>query len=159
MAGRINFVHHVALSVPDLEKAKEFYVGLLGFEEGPGGAWEQGTAMIDRIMRLENTSGRSLFVRAGNIFLELFEFATPQPAPLEEARPVCNYGYTHISLDVTDLPEIHARLEAAGIEFHTAPMTGYGVIATYGRDPFGNVIELQEILKEGAMPRLAERVS
>lgn len=158
MTGRINGVHHVALSVPDLEKAKEFYVGLLGFEEGPGGLWGQGTAMTDRIMRLENTSGRSLFIRAGNVFLEFFEFATPEPDPLDEARPVCNYGYTHISLDVTDIAAVHARLDAAGMSFHTAPMTGFGVSATYGRDPFGNVIELQEILKEGAMPRLADRL-
>ena len=155
MSGRINGVHHVALSVPDLDKAREFYVEILGFEEGAGGSWQQGTAMTDRMMRLENTSGRILFVRAGNIFLEFFEFATPRPAPLDQDRPVCNYGYTHIALDVTDLAAIHARLAAAGMDFHTAPLNGYGVNATYGRDPFGNVIELQEILTEVNVPRLA----
>jgi len=152
---RINGVHHVAISVPDLEKAREFYVDVLGFEEGPSGSWEQGTQMNDRIMRLRETSGRVLFVRAGNIFIEFFEFATPKPAPLEPNRPVCNYGYTHIALDVTDLASIHARLVTAGMEFHTTPLTGYGVTTTYGRDPFGNVIELQEILSEENMTRLS----
>jgi catechol 2,3-dioxygenase-like lactoylglutathione lyase family enzyme len=155
MTGRINGVHHIALSVPDLDKAREFYVGLLGFEEGPTGSWEPGMAMSDRIMRLKNSSGRAMFVRAGNIFLEFFEFATPKPAPLEPDRPVCNYGYTHMALDVTDVASIHARLSAAGMDFHTAPLSGYGVSTTYGRDPFGNVIELQEIHDEGHVKRVA----
>ena len=127
MAGRINGVHHIAISVPDLDKAREFYVGLLGFEEGPAGSWAPGTAMNDRIMRLKDSSGRALFVRAGNIFIEFFEFATPKPAPLEPDRPVNNYGYTHMALDVTDLASIHARLVASGVDFHTTPITGYGV--------------------------------
>jgi catechol 2,3-dioxygenase-like lactoylglutathione lyase family enzyme len=155
MTGRINGVHHIALSVPDLDKAREFYVGLLGFEEGPAGSWELGTAMNDRIMRLKNSSGRAMFVRAGNIFLEFFEFVTPKPAPLEPDRPVCNYGYTHLALDVTDLAAVHARLAAAGMDFHTTPLTGYGVSTTYGRDPFGNVIELQEIHSEEHVKRVA----
>lgn len=95
-----------------------------------------------------------MFVRAGNIFLEFFEFATPKPAPLDPDRPVCNYGYTHMALDVTDLPAIHARLEAAGMDFHTTPLSGYGVSTTYGRDPFGNVIELQEIHDESHVKRV-----
>jgi catechol 2,3-dioxygenase-like lactoylglutathione lyase family enzyme len=155
MAGRINGVHHIALSVPDLDKARKFYVGLLGFEEGPAGSWAPGTAMNDRIMRLTGSSGRAMFVRAGNIFLEFFEFATPKPAPLEPDRPVCNYGYTHMALDVTDLASIHTRLEAAGMDFHTIPLDGYGVSTTYGRDPFGNVIELQEIHNEDHVKRVA----
>ncbi|HTJ63584.1 MAG TPA: VOC family protein [Alphaproteobacteria bacterium] len=155
MAGRINGLHHVALSVPDLDQARDFYVGLLGFEEGPSGSWEPGTAMNDRIMRLTGSSGRAMFVKAGNVFLEFFEFASPAPAPLVRDRPVCNYGYTHMALDVTDLAAIHARLSAAGMDFHTDPLSGYGVTTTYGRDPFGNVIELQEIHDEGYVKRVA----
>ena len=155
MTGRINGVHHIALSVPDLGTARDFWVGLLRLEVGPAGPWEPGTAMNDRIMRLKDSSGRAMFVRAGNIFLEFFEFATPQPAPLEPDRPVCNYGYTHMALDVTGLASIHARLTAAGMDFHTTPLDGYGVSTTYGRDPFGNVIELQEIFDESHVKRVA----
>jgi catechol 2,3-dioxygenase-like lactoylglutathione lyase family enzyme len=154
VAGRINGVHHIALSVPSLEQARDFYVGLLGFEEGSSGSWEKGTEMNDRIMRLTGSSGRAMFVKAGNIFLEFFEFATPAPAPLEPDRPVCNYGYTHIALDVSDLASVHARLSAAGMDFHTDPLSGYGVTTTYGRDPFGNVIELQEIHEDEHVKRV-----
>ena len=35
-----------------------------------------------------------------------------------------------------------------------APIATAGVKAVYGRDPFGNVIELQQIVAEGTMPRL-----
>ena len=154
MSGRINGIHHIALSVPDLETARAFYVGLLGFEEDTRGEWRRGSAMVDAVMGLEDSSGRSMLIRAGNIFLEFFEFVTPEPPPLDPDRPVSHYGYTHLALDVTDIEAVHARLEAAGMRFHTTPQTGYGVGTTYGRDPFGNVIELQEIHEESYVKRV-----
>jgi len=145
MTGGIKGIHHIALSVPNLEEARAFYVGVLGFKEGVQGNWKKGNDIVDAVMDLKDSSGRSLLVRAGNIYLELFEYLTPTPAPLEPNRPVCNYGYIHMAFDVEDIESVHRRLAAAGMKFHTAPKTAYGVTTTYGRDPFGNVIELQEI--------------
>ena len=155
MSGRINGIHHIALSVPDLETARAFYVDLLGFEEDTRGEWHKGAVMVDAVMGLKDSSGRSMLIRAGNIFLEFFEFATPELPPLDLNRPVSHYGYAHLALDVTDIAAVHARLEAAGMRFHTAPQSGYGVGTTYGRDPFGNVIELQEIHEESYVKRVA----
>ena len=154
MAGRINGVHHIALSVPDLETARAFYVAVLGFAEDTRGEWRKGSMIVDAVMGLEGSSGRSMLIRAGNIFLEFFEFVTPAPPPQDPDRPVSHCGYTHLALDVTDIAAVHARLEAAGMRFHTAPQTGYGVGTTYGRDPFGNVIELQEIHEETYVKRV-----
>ena len=62
-------------------------------------------------------------------------------------RPVSDHGITHICLDVTDLDGEYDRLAAAGMTFHCPPQRiGDDVKTTYGRDPDGNVIELQEIL-------------
>jgi predicted enzyme related to lactoylglutathione lyase len=57
------------------------------------------------------------------------------------------HGITHVCLDVTDLDAEYARLKAAGMTFHCPPQAiGMDVRTTYGRDPDGNVIELQEVL-------------
>jgi catechol 2,3-dioxygenase-like lactoylglutathione lyase family enzyme len=149
----INGIHHVGMSVPDLDKARDFYVDLLGFEEVNRVEWG-GTAEVDAIMRLRGSSGRVMVLRTANAFIEMFEFATPPPDRLDGERDVNQYGFTHLCLDVSDTEAAYRRLLAAGMSFHCTPIGTAGVKAVYGRDPFGNVLELQEILDEGTMRRL-----
>jgi catechol 2,3-dioxygenase-like lactoylglutathione lyase family enzyme len=61
---------------------------------------------------------------------------------------VCDHGITHIALDVRDIHAEYERLSAAGMRFHCPPLDMGGIKATYGRDPDGNVVELQEILTQ-----------
>lgn len=149
----INGIHHVGLSVPDIERARDFYVDLLGFEEVNrvewGGAYE-----VDAIMRLRGSSGRMMILRTANAFIEMFEFATPVPDRPVGERGVNQYGFTHLCLDVSDTDGAYARLLAAGMDFHSKPVGTAGVKAVYGRDPFGNVIELQQIVDESTLLRL-----
>ena len=152
----IHGVHHVAMSVPDLDRAQAFNVGVLGFEEIFRDGWRE-APLVDRVMGVTGGSGRAMLIQAGNLFVELFEFATPVPAPLDPAPPVNRYGFTHIALDVTDIDAVHQRLVDAGMTFNTTPVSSYGVRTTYGRDPFGNLIELQQIDEDGLMPRLGAR--
>lgn len=152
----IHGVHHVAMSVPDLDRAHAFYVGVLGFEEIFRDGWRD-APLVDRVMGVEGGSGRAMVVQAGNLYLEIFEFATPVPAPLDPAPAVNRYGFTHIALDVTDIEALHRRLTEAGMTFHCVPQSSYGLQTTYGRDPFGNLIELQEIHEETLMPRLGAK--
>ena len=85
-------------------------------------------------------------LRAGNAYVELFQYETPSPRPGSPSRPVCDHGLTHICLDVTDLDAEYERLRAAGMRFHCPPQDlGPGLRTTYGRDPDGNVVELQEV--------------
>jgi len=59
---------------------------------------------------------------------------------------------------VTDLDAEYARLKAAGMTFHCPPQSiGMDVRTTYGRDPDGNVIELQEVLSARVQSRYAWR--
>ena len=110
----INGIHHIGLSVPDIERARDFYVGLLGFEEGSRVEWG-GAAEVDAIMRLRGTSGKMMILRAGNAFIEMFEFATPVPDRPVGERGINQYGFTHLCLDVDDTEAAYARLLAAGL--------------------------------------------
>jgi catechol 2,3-dioxygenase-like lactoylglutathione lyase family enzyme len=142
----ISGIHHVAISTPDMERALGFYRDLLGLRVVHDAGWKRGTAVADAITRLDDSSARQVLLRAGNAFVELFEYASPRAAPGDPGRPVCDHGITHLCLDVDDLDAEHDRLVAAGVEFHCPPqdLRG-GVRCTYARDPDGNVVELQEL--------------
>ena len=143
----IRGVHHTAISTPDLDRALAFYRDLLGFRVVLEFAWPAGTDAADRITGLEGSSARVAMLQAGNAHIELFQYRSPTPHPGDPRRPVSDHGITHICLDVTDLDAEYERLVAAGMTFHCPPQSlGTDVKTTYGRDPDGNVIELQEIL-------------
>ena len=156
-ARAVNGIHHVGMSVPDLDVAHAFYVGLLGLElltRKP-----MGGPVLDRITALTDTAGRNMILSAGNAYMEIFEFTSPRPDPLDPQRPVNNYGFTHVAFDVPDTDAIVARLEAAGVHFHCDVQSVVGVKTVYGRDPFGNVFELQQVVTEEAVKRLPKVIA
>ena len=154
MIERINGIHHIGMSVPSLDAARAFYVDMLGLTElGRGSGWADSEQM-DRLTRLLGSAAKMMFLSAGNTYIEMFEFSAPRPSVPENERGVNEYGYTHLCFDVDDTAAIHARLAAAGIDFHCDPISSSGVRTVYGRDPFGNVIELQQILEEGVVQRI-----
>ena len=59
-------------------------------------------------------------------------------------RPVNKHGITHICLAGDDYQSDYAFLEEAGVVFNTGPQGDSPSRWAYGRDPFGNVIELLE---------------
>ena len=83
-------VHHIGLTVPDLEQARAFFCGVLGFDEVGGVA-----------------SYPSIFVSDGAILLTLWRAADPLTARTFDRR--ANIGLHHLSLAVAD----DAALDAA----------------------------------------------
>lgn len=155
MGGIVQGVHHIGVSVPDLEKAREFYIDLLGaVEEVEPLTWRD-NAFIDTVVGLKNSAARQFICRLGNTHIEVFEYEQPRSAPQDPDRGVNTFGYTHFALQVDDIVAFQDRLKAAGIRFHTpadastitthpdGSKTGYS--ATYCRDWFGNVFEIMEI--------------
>ena len=141
-------VNHVALSVPDFDKAVEFYCTNLGFEKVFESGWERTDEdMPSRILGVKGTSARVGHLRQANLLIELFEFVSPDVELQDPNRPVVNHGYTHICFAVTDIQAEYKRLSEAGVRWHCEPVeVGPGVFSTYGRDPFGNVIEIEEAI-------------
>ena len=144
----IRGIHHAAISTGNLERALAFYRDLLGFEVVLEAGWPSGTEVADKITGLKGSSARWVMLRAGNAFVELFQYDSPPPKQGDPDRPVCDHGVSHLCLDVTDLDGEYERLKAAGMTFHCPPQDLGAVFrTTYGRDPDGNVIELQEVLQ------------
>ena len=114
-------VDHIQISMPpgEEDRARAFYIGLLGFTEVPkpaalagrGGAWFE----------------------SGGVRLHLG--AEPDMRPMKKAHP---------GLLVHGLPGLVAALQSAGVTVtFDAPLPGYD--RAHIIDPFGNRIELLEV--------------
>lgn len=148
-------IHHIGVSVPDLDKAREFYLDILGaVEEVEPLQWAD-NPFIDRVVSLKGSAARQFFCRLGNVQIEVFEYSAPKQPPLNKARGVNEYGYTHFALQVKDIAAVYERIVAAGLPVHTPPdlstitvdeaSVKHGYSGTYCRDFFGNVFEILEI--------------
>ena len=144
-------LHHAAIAVPDLEAALAFYGGVLGFDVVDEANLPPGIDVLARAFGLADAGCQVRMLAKGNSFIELFEFAESLDG--ESTRPVNRVGITHIALASDAAEEDYARLEQAGVAFN-APLFGAAPNRfAYGRDPFGNVIELLEHDAAGAAGR------
>ena len=141
----IKGIHHTAISAGDLARSLRFYRDLLGLEVALEIGFEEGNDVFDRVMDLEGATGKLVLLKAGNAFVELFQFTSPEPQPMSPNRPVCDHGITHLCLEVVDIETEYERLKAGGMRFHCPPQDLGDLKVTYGRDPDGNVVELLEV--------------
>ncbi len=148
----IRGIHHVAVHVHDLDRMIEFYRQAFGFElVGEPFSWED-NEFIDRIVDVPGSAARGAMLRAGTCYMELFQFEKPEP---ESQRPLRPYdkGYTHFCVDVTDIDTEYERLKGLGMQFaEPAPIDAGHVKTLYGRDPEGNIIEIQQTAPECDFP-------
>jgi catechol 2,3-dioxygenase-like lactoylglutathione lyase family enzyme len=136
-------VHHPALSVPDMQKALDFYCGVLGFEVVMEAEIPSGIDPMNAAFGVEDAGCAVRMIRKGNSCIELFHFAA-NASGADTARPVDRHGITHIALATDDYQRDYDHLAAHGVAFNTPPMGESPARWAYGRDPFGNVIELLE---------------
>ncbi len=140
----IHGIDHTALSVPDMDKALDFYSGVLGFEVLMNFAWPSGAKPLDDLVGLPDSASKVAMLKLGDTKLEIFQYQNPEGKPQNADRPVCDHGIIHLCLAVSDIRDEYARLEAAGVRFNSEPIDMGKETCVYGRDPFGNVLELIE---------------
>lgn len=140
----IRGIHHVAIHVNDLDRMIRFYHDAFGFTVcGEPFAWEN-SDFIDRIVDVPGSAAKGAMLRCGTCHLEMFEYVKPAPT---STKPLKAYdkGYTHFCVDVTDIELEYERLKGLGMTFsQPGPIDVGHVKSIYGRDPEGNLIELQQ---------------
>lgn len=139
----IRGIHHVAVHVRDLDKMIAFYREAFGFEVvGEPFGWDN-DEFIDRIVAVPGSAARGAMLKAGTCYLEMFQFSKPEGS--ERPRDPYDKGYTHFCVDATDIEEEFVRLRGLGMTFpEDAPIDVGHVKTIYGRDPEGNLIEIQQ---------------
>jgi len=148
----IRGIHHVGVHVRDLDRMIRFYREAFGFElVGEPFGWRDND-FIDRIIDVPNSAARGAMLRAGTCFMELFEYSEPAPGVTAPLNPY-DKGYTHFCVDVTDIEHEFERLKGLGMTFgQPAPIDAGHVKTIYGRDPEGNLIEIQQTAENCDFP-------
>lgn len=146
----IRGVHHISISTNNFDRLLHFYRDLIGLPFAVSYDWDSGSAVADKVVGLQDSAVKTALLRAGNTFVEIFQYTNPVGTDPIANRRACDAGLTHICFDVIDVDGEYERLLAAGVEFHTAPVDVGGTVrTTYGRDPDGNIFELQEVTQSG----------
>ena len=135
-------VHHPALAVPDMGQALDFYCGVIGFELCMQADIPSGIEPMDTAFAVPDAGCKVRMIKKGNTCIELFEFNSPVDG--DSDRPVTKQGITHFALATDDVEKDFAHLESNGVKFNTPLFGASPSRFAYGRDPFGNVIELLE---------------
>jgi catechol 2,3-dioxygenase-like lactoylglutathione lyase family enzyme len=140
----IRGIHHVSIHVRNLDRMLKFYREAFGFETvGEEFSWSDNPT-LDRILDVPGSAAKGAMLRAGSCYLEMFQFSAPTPRVTDPLRPF-DKGYTHFCVDVTDIDQEVKRLQGLGMTFGDRTPVDMGHVKTlYGRDPEGNVIEVQE---------------
>lgn len=157
----IRGIHHVAVHVRDLDRMLAFYKEAFGFElVGEAFSWSD-DEFIDKIVDVPGSAARGAMLRAGTCYMELFQYSAPAPTHDRPLQPF-DKGYTHFCVDVTDIEEEYTRLKGLGMTFSQPGPIDVGHVKTiYGRDPEGNLIEIQQTQEVcdfplSALPPLAD---
>jgi catechol 2,3-dioxygenase-like lactoylglutathione lyase family enzyme len=138
-------IHHSTIVVPDLAQAVAFYTRVLGFVVVQEVSIAD-TAELADLTGLAKPQAAGVFLKAGWGYLKLLQFHTPHPEHQFVWTPPNKPGWRHMSLYTGDAPRFYERTRN-DILWHGEPVghtveEGNEAWASYGRDPFGNIIEL-----------------
>src|SRR6185295_16847641 len=161
-------LHHVGITVKDLEASIRFYHDVLGLEFSNEPSPWFGDPGLGPAVGVPGAVLRQVSLKLGDTTLELLQYRSPDS---ETARPLLsnNIGASHVAFVVDDIHATKADLEAKGITFYSdVNVVDEGVLAgwrwVYFEDPDGYPLELVEVAyynaeerREGIAAYLASR--
>jgi catechol 2,3-dioxygenase-like lactoylglutathione lyase family enzyme len=152
-------LHHVGITVADLDRAIRFYNGVLGLElrSEPSPVFDD--PALGPAVGVPGAALRQVNLALGDTTLELLEYTAPQ-SPIESPLPQNALGAQHVAFLVEDIHAKKAELEVKGVDFFSdVNAVDEGVLAgwrwVYFADPEGNALELVEIAYTRAEERAA----
>lgn len=122
-------IHHIAITVNNLETSKEFYSKYFGFSE---------IKLFERI----DLRGKAIFLQCENIILELWEFSNPFPSQGDELQRI---GIRHLAFEVGDIENFILNLPNELITEYVK-LGASGGKYLFIKDPSGVNIELYQTI-------------
>ena len=149
MAWAIEGARHAGITVSDLDRSLDFYVGKLGLELRIRRLYEE-REIAEIVAIPEATAWDIAFLRipGSDVEIELLEYKGCERRSAR-AEP-SDYGGGHFALHVDDIEALYEDLAARGVEFRSPgpvmQVTGprAGGKSLYAHDPDGFIIEFSQ---------------
>ena len=147
-AARVDEVGCVGNTVSDLDRARDFYVRVLGFR--PEGEREEAGPELERRTGVFAARTRTARLVLGAECLELTEYLAQKGRPVPADARSNDRDFQHVAIVVSDMERAYARLREARVEHASSgpqelpawnPDAG-GIKAFYFRDPDRHVLEV-----------------
>jgi short-subunit dehydrogenase/catechol 2,3-dioxygenase-like lactoylglutathione lyase family enzyme len=145
-------VRSVTLSVPELERSRRFFAGVLGL--GVAEELELHAAEHEAVWGLGGAERRSAVLTAGDFLVELVQYVQPVGRPWPRGYRISDHGLLNVAFGFRDRDELDAAYErcvAAGHEGNSRPHRFGPWSVTYVNDDQGFSVELLQV------PRWYER--
>lgn len=148
MPGTIGRVHHVGLTVKNLERSLEWYRQMFGVEP-VFVTYAEGEPLATAV-GVPDAKLSFAFLRFGETDVELLSYDNDRDEDF--SRRNCDVGSPHLCILVEDIQASYHELKAKGVEFFAEPLhieSGPlgGCSFVYFRDPDGITLELFEEAK------------
>ena len=148
MPGAIGHVHHVGLTVKDLDKSLEWYGRMFGVE--PVFVTYAEGEQLATALGVPEARLSFAFLRFGETEVELLRYDNDRDETF--GRRNCDVGSPHLCILVGDINATYQDLKAKGVEFFAEPLHIEGgpldgCSFVYFRDPDGITLELFEEAK------------
>ena len=140
----IKDIYHSGINISDMDKALEFYHGLLGFEI-KSDIMAEGE-LAETGLGLKGIKFRQVYLKAGNSELELFQYIEPIGKQIDKDQRNCDMGIRHIAFIVDDIDSAYKELSGKGIKFISEPLKNPdGVQWVFFQDPDGIMLEFVQL--------------
>jgi catechol 2,3-dioxygenase-like lactoylglutathione lyase family enzyme len=158
----VTAVDSIGLTVSDLDRAVDFYTGVLAFE--PVATAELAGAPWETLLDVAHVRLRRARLRLGHETIELTE-VRPHGRPLPPDSRSTDRSFQHVAIIVSDMDRAYARLRSHGVAPISAgpqrlpdwnPAAG-GIEAFYFADPDGHALEILEFPAGKGDPRWQRR--
>jgi catechol 2,3-dioxygenase-like lactoylglutathione lyase family enzyme len=144
-------INHIAISVPDLDRAIKWYKEVFGFYliAGPVEIIAD-DSLIGRAVKdihgpdLEKM--RTAWLSSGNqVGFEIFEYVDPKAQRRQKNFEYWKSGFTHICITDPNIEDLCKKISETGGRqrsnlWEIVPRKGYKIV--FCEDPFGNIIEI-----------------
>ena len=123
-------IHHIAISVRDLEKSSNFYKNIFGFEG-------------EKEFKRKDLGAKVIFLKLNDIHLELWQF-DKQIENKDNFSNLSILGIKHIAFEVDNIEEKYKELKSKGFKISEPKLGASGGRYCFLKDPDGLPIELYE---------------